>query len=762
MNIVDGSAGLAVSDPGVVVNSDGSATITLNNVQNWFLRFLGLYIQFVDPNGDVISYNKLDRGTIFPDPAPPISGLDLPDDSAFFGGILPPPFTIVGVPIVAGNYSVTVTFPKSASTMRLFYGTLGYNGSAPGPLQVKDVGLAVTALVNYALVVFFAAVGASGIDSAVKLIVGTLGQALALELVTGVKDLLSNSPSSPSFLLALALGILRGILNGLAGKALTTLAGLIAQEVAKAVVRNNIPVAGTAARVAAAVIGAAQLAETMIEAGLSPMVYEFDIVRSHDLTLTISPDPNADEFPKLPIGYTLYYKVNYLFDNASPHYLDAVPLTEPYPRSIQVTLPNLPQGGNINISVGFYAQRNGQAPGINDWCAAKGTTGLQENLSNAPRTITIQQFKIPITKDTVYTHKQITTLDSAGNHQWLITSTAPAFVPLTGEQQPGSLGALRSISVRQRTSQHAGYVGYSWQGYSSGLLDCAAGARGQLDQAANLNTDVANAQNGYASTPCGQQGGAASGMKLTYSLLTDDQENFYLDTNSLLIRQVKLSNPPSFGNPSSGNAFGKLNLESTALLLHPAGHLVSINNTNHKLETLKMSSVPLDDQDAATNYRARVASGQGSRPGLMTSPVASAISPEGVILVLEDSGANNRIQAFDLGGNPIQYFKNQPSPYFLELPATQHARYLDFAIEFSGFVYVLSRGRDGVFRLDIYHPGQSDTRPISTSYNVNGAKLCVDFWRTVYTLNYQVLQLPNGSYPALTEPSVSAWLPSLP
>ena len=91
-----------------------------------------------------------------------------------------------------------------------------------------------------------------------------------------------------------------------------------------------------------------------------------------------------------------------------------------------------------------------------------------------------------------------------------------------------------------------------------------------------------------------------------------------------------------------------------------------------------------------------------------------------------------------------------------------HARYLDFAVEFSGFLYVLARGRDGVFRLDIYHPGQSDTRPISTSYNINGAKLCVDFWRTVYTLNYQVLQLPDGDYPALTEQSVSAWLPSLP
>jgi hypothetical protein len=142
------------------------------------------------------------------------------------------------------------------------------------------------------------------------------------------------------------------------------------------------------------------------------------------------------------------------------------------------------------------------------------------------------------------------------------------------------------------------------------------------------------------------------------------------------------------------------------------------------------------------------------------SPSAAAISPKGVILVLESG--NNRIQAFDLGGNPIQYFKNQTTSYFLPLDATDGATYLDTAVEFSGFLYVLSQGADSVFRLDIYHPAQSETQPISTSLNVNGGKLCVDFWRTVYTLNYQVLQLPDKTLPALIEPSVSAWLPSLP
>ena len=40
-------------------------------------------------------------------------------------------------------------------------------------------------------------------------------------------------------------------------------------------------------------------------------------------------------------------------------------------------------------------------------------------------------------------------------------------------------------------------------------------------------------------------------------------------------------------------------------------------------------------------------------------------------------------------------------------------------------------------------------------------RLTVDFWRNVYTLNYEPLRLPSGAFPAITEPSVSFWLPRL-
>lgn len=63
---------------------------------------------------------------------------------------------------------------------------------------------------------------------------------------------------------------------------------------------------------------------------------------------------------------------------------------------------------------------------------------------------------------------------------------------------------------------------------------------------------------------------------------------------------------------------------------------------------------------------------------------------------------------------------------------------LDLAVEFTGYLYILSynSGTDR-YRLDIYDPGQTGTAPLATTQNINAAKLTVDFWRNVYTLNYE-------------------------
>jgi hypothetical protein len=284
---------------------------------------------------------------------------------------------------------------------------------------------------------------------------------------------------------------------------------------------------------------------------------------------------------------------------------------------------------------------------------------------------------------------------------------------------------------------------------------------------ANLNSDPANAQAGYVNGPCGI---GLPGVRVAYSLLSHGSSNFYLDTSNAsnvspqIVRQVILEPQPVFVSPLSNEAWGVLNNPSDGLLLHPAGHLVSINSANHTIETLRIPPAAKADADAAVQLLAQIKCGRGSRPGLIDTPVAAAVGPNGVILVLE--AGNNRIQAFDLGCNPVRHFNKQTGPksshYSLRLGGTdpQNLQYLDLAVEYTGFLYVLSYNLTSfAYRLDIYHPDQADSTPIATTPNVNAARLTVDFWRSVYTLNYEVLQLPGGAAAGLTEPSVSLWTP---
>ncbi len=93
--------------------------------------------------------------------------------------------------------------------------------------------------------------------------------------------------------------------------------------------------------------------------------------------------------------------------------------------------------------------------------------------------------------------------------------------------------------------------------------------------------------------------------------------------------------------------------------------------------------------------------------------------------------------------------------------------YLDVAVESKGFVYVLlyekPTGRSlapSDYRLDIYNP---DGTPLSqdpsvNNGNVNAARMIVDQWRTLFTLNYEQM-LGRAGRP---EPTISQWIPSTP
>jgi hypothetical protein len=768
--------GLVVAPPDAsayTVLGDGRVQVRLDVAFNWFLRWLGVHVQFVDPNGNVIKTTSLPGDTLPNQPGPYPRTLD-PDDTVVFADVLSSATTLLGVPVYPGSVPTVVKIPTGAQTLRLYYGGIGLSGSDPPELagtSVRATGAIMTLLINYGITGIFMAAGVNeGLDPVIKKCVAIGGGLVVREVVALLgADAFNGAGGVP--LLATAMNLLKTLLTAALSVALAEMVAAIAAELFAAQIIDSIPVAGQIARGISAATGAAELVQTSFEIAFSPPTYLFSITLTHDLSVKVLPDANNTQFPQLPTGYTLYYKVTYGFDgvDASPHTLDAVDVPDPTVKSIPITLTGIPRGGQVNITIGFYARKSGTPVGQNDWCAGKGTTGVIDNTLDQAPDLPITQIKVPIQSSTQYLHTRKVTLDLRADHVWTSTSQAPPYVAPPGSQVPG-LGDFNAITVRQGRSlpPQQGYVGYAWKAFSNGVNGCSAAAPGQLDQLANLNTDAgnggANAQNGYTRTSCGQQ----AGVQVGYNLLSHDAKNCYLDSTTLYLRPVQLD-PPAFADPLNGLAFGQLNLGSTRLLLHPQGHIISINNDNHILETLRLPSAPMADADATKRFRARTCVGQGSRPGRITSPVAAAVSPEGVILVLEDSAnssapGNNRISAFDIGGSPVQFFKLQKQPYYLQLDATPDVTYLDLAVEFTGYLYVLSKDANNNHRLDIYHPGQTGTTPICTTQGVNAARLTVDFWRDVYTLNYEVLQLPNGGGipSAFTEPSVSLWVPTPP
>jgi hypothetical protein len=773
---VNTEIGLRVWDPTHTTLPDGRVQITLDNTSNWYLRWLGLWVQFLDPNDVVIPASQLPDDT-YPVPAGsslqpgPYPRVNTDVSDALFLGAVSNALAIAGIPVYPGKFAPVVNIPKTAATMRVLYTGIGQSGSNPqDPTGIYGAGIAMTVAFNYGLVGLFMAAGVSDMEGPVKLAVSLGGGALAQEIQAIIGTEINNAGFLKG-LLNFAMGFLRVLLQTAWTKLVGKLVAFISAELFAAQLIDSIPVAGQIARAVSAVVGGIQLAETYIEIAVSPAAYIFDIVKTHDLSININPDTTEKQFPQPPPGFTLYYKVSYLFDNGTAHTRDAVDVLDPTKYPIKITFPGVPSGGSVNITIGFYMRQSRTPVGQNDWCAGQGRTGLVSNSVDQAPDLAITNVRVPIQSTTKYIHTRKTTIDGQNppNHIWSPTGIAPPYTPPPGGQTPG-LSDFNSITVRQGTSNplQQGYVGYAWNAYSSAVNGCANNAPGLFDQMANLNTDAGNggknAQNGYVSSQslCGFK----AGVRMGYSLLNHDAVNIYLDTTTLTIRPVPL-NPPSFSRPADKKSFGVLNFDSDRCLLHPAGHIVSISNAKSKIEVLKLPRVQgqiaaVSDDEAMNFYLARTVSAAGTRAGLITSPVAAAISPDGVILVLEASTGNNRIQAFDLGGNPVKFFTGQLIPYFLVLEATAGFHYLDMAVEFTGYIYVLSKDASNNHRLDIYHPTQNGTQPISSTPGVNAAKIAVDLWRSAYTLNYEVLKTSAGTIPGFTEPSVSLWVPTPP
>ncbi len=729
-----------------------NATITIR-VKNWYVRYLGLYVRYLDSAGNIITPSEITTQL----------GTDTMDnyfqfhqccdyfdtDSEVFLDLLSPEFEMYGMPLSETNEEFTVPIPLSATSIVILGSGMGASNPGSNPFSSSSgIGATMTGVVSLGLTMFFLSLDAAeGVAPFIESLEGNDNVFTFLPLII---DLFEETVEAvdfhdPSAFIGLGIDIGNTLLTSGAKALVTYVAGFITEAEVAQDVLDTIPIFGLMYSAIIAIGTLAQLAQSATDVLVSPSTYAYEVTLTHDIPVTVQ--PNLDQDPSGWPATATHFEVLAHFDGGTPTTVaaDVPPKTTTSPLS--VVLASVPLGGQVTLSVGVYSDTN--------YLVGTANVGPFANDDNSAFTITFTELMVPLDASTVYSHKEVIELDSSGNHTWVASTTPPVQEPSGCSPSQGQLCSLTGITV----NTSAGDVGQTYQSYNNAVPNCSnPNSISNAFQFSNIST-TDDPQSQFFFTGCTFE----SAPRLVYDLLNRKNNNFYLDTTSSgpnyqgVIRQVRLdkNNNPGFDEPTSNLAWGKLQHPSDALLLHPAGKIISIANSRNKFEVVDLPDAAMSDADApfSNSYAAK-----GLRPGLLYGPVLAALDPDGTILVIE--AGNKRIQAFDINGNAAPIFPN--GAYFVPLKNQTVIRYLDFNVEFKGYMFVLSIvnvNSNEVFTLDIYEP---TGEWLAATTGFEAARIAVNYWRDIYAQNSQVLLLPGGALPARTEPSISHWIPSTP
>jgi hypothetical protein len=698
----------------ISVDQNRNITFTINNSGS---RYLTAGVSYKDPSGNLLTYDQIGSAfftnPVFPDPktvsySSGQTGFRLND-------IIGPELRIFAIPVESADADYTVPTPPAAETIVILAGGLG-NNKDPFP-DVSTGGKALTCVMCLAVPTICTAMDAAeayeGIAEGFKEQPGFITL-----IIDALWDLMvAASYQDPDALKDLAVQVGEWLLTA----RFAVFMGWMSEYIGSAELFNAFPIIGEAAEAVAALADAAEIAESIYDIANSPAIYQTNVVVSHTVNLTVSHDPlDTSGFPATATNYLISIHLG----NATPICTDTIPLPSTSVPAITQSFNNVPVGGTLSVIISFYGA---------DGCLVGYGTQSVDNSSVADLNIAfaIKEILHPLTSQTTYQHDTKIVLDANGNHILQKPSTPPTETAPSGcNNAVGQLCQYGDITV---SNTYAG-VGYAWRGY-----------KGEMQwQFANVSVgDNGNPQSGYIDSF-----GSLAKLSIAYSLLGDNNSNYYIDGNGHA-RQIRLqlNGATTYDTPTSNRSWGKLRFSQDDIILHPEGKLISINAALSKFEVLTLPSKPWSDTDALLSD---VRGGEGTRPGLLKSPVACAITAKGELLMLE--AANNRISSYDSNGNPVPTFGSGKYSFPLK---DSGALYLDMAVEHKGFIYVLS-SRQNVFRLDVYDPtGIWVFR--TTGFNAD--KIAVSLWRVVYSMNYEVQRLPNGNYPPLAEPTISEWIP---
>jgi hypothetical protein len=724
----------------VSVTNQASRTVQLQ-FRNAYLRYLSTYVQFADQNGDLPVANPTKSDT----------------SRAKFLSWINSNYTILGIPLFGNDIaqsSVQFDVPADASIARVYFGSLGLGGDAFCPESLD--GSILTLILNIGVPTLLLAAGVAVTATLLRTLAGQsvglvqiLRASLPLILGEAIPDAANgifgtaNSGSAVGVLTSLGSAVISALFASGEAPAFLVSLGLV---ITTGEAIDDLGPLGLFFRAVSVLADVAMIAQTVGEVLASPALFMNQLSLTQTTTVTISHDKDDFQFP----ATARKYEVTLTYDTASKVAHKQCGTIEPgRVDPIVAVFDGVPSGGMVTVDVylttdsgcivGRSTGQDGMTPG-----PYGPVLGTQASIA-----LTIKELLIPLLQTTQYLH-DVKLEYQNGQHVWVETAAPTATIADLGQGQENALYDLNGITISQRT----GMAGYAFRAGGQGVPFCGQGLSGieYMVQNVFLADDPDRA---LKQLPCGFQQVAG----IVYDRLGPADgmgRNFFLQPtpDGFFVQSITLDDttPINVQNPLSWGVFSQA-LDSLAVV--PTGYVVGVNTMNHQMQILELPPAAVDASQAPQAVPFAVTKmGLGTRAGLLAAPVAVTVI-DATILILENG--NQRIQAVDVSGNPVLIFKNGTSN-IVTLEQGTGITYLDLGVEGMGYLYVLSFVNDGMaaedYRLDVYDPqGNFLTR----TTGVAAARMTVDTFRNVYTLNYEVV----ANAPRI-EPSLSQWNPSTP
>jgi hypothetical protein len=691
--------GLSVDATSIVVDASNNFSV---NAKNTYSRTLYVYYQLYDdrnqPIGNITKLQSVGSVNV-------LMGIPMPTDPA--------------------NLAFNI---GQAASISLYFGGFGTSKwteqSAPGAL--------LTGVWQYGVPAIFMIAGEMLTDTAAfnKIVndrdLTAMAVAIGFALVGGGVPTAAALLNTKQVLITFA-DIVLGIV---VKKGMEKLSEWLLTKVAAGAISNAFGPVGWIFKLAAAGLDFEEMAVTTGEILSSPATLTVNVSRAFNVTLTLHPDPRHGEagqpktavWPALAQKYlaTLQYSDGTTRQLAGP----MLPTTNSNP--IQLNFLKVPAGANVRVIAGVYSNSGWLAGAwLSNWTPAQPTSG--DTLPLGDQNIT--ENLVPLAPDTQYVFKEQIAYQN-NSYAWQATAAPPSdtIASLNGGSS-GTLAQLVGITINNSAYQ----IGYVWQASGQNIPPDDPNVpptNNQLYAAQNLSV-LANPGSRLEFSQIGFTNQPSIAYSPSVNVTQIDQTNFIIDPRNggMNLRQVTLNGSTNFGltgaNLQSWGYFPLQNLD--AIAVHPTNAVIGVSWQDHKMMLLPLPQSPSPD---GQSQPASMVSGHGIRQGLMQGPKALAITPDGRILVLET--INQRIQAFDVQGNPVPSFSLTPQLFSLntadvqpdldagKFPVAMQAALQTYAVTFLFMIgtSLTARLNDGQF--------QPTNDPIAGAFSANGVVLCFD------------------------------------